>query len=111
MNDTAIRDPRPLTDRLIEAGENWADLNAAATAYEDAAERLLAKIQIEHFDKPEWKARALAKADERYSDAMKQSVEARQAANRARVRYDGGKAYVELARSAESTRRAEMSLR
>jgi hypothetical protein len=37
-------------------------------------------------------------------------VEARQLANKARIRYDSGKAFVELARSAEATRRSEMNL-
>lgn len=111
MNDKApIRDPRPLTDRLIEAGESWADLHAAAAALEETADTVLAKILAEHFDKPEWKARALAKSDERYTGHVQTMVRARQAANRARVRYDSGKAYVELARSAEATRRQEMKL-
>lgn len=110
MNDTAIRDPRPLTDRLIEAGETWADLHAAATALEEAKDTVLSAILAEHFDMPEWKAKAEAKADARYVTHIDKMVKARQAANRARVRYDSGKAYVELARSAEATRRQEMKL-
>jgi len=111
MNDGKIRDPRPLADRLIAAGESWADLNAAAAALEETADTVLAKILSEHFDKPEWKARAVAKSDDRYTGHIKLMVDARQAANRARVRYDSGKAYVELMRSAEATKRAEMTLR
>jgi hypothetical protein len=110
MSDTAIRDPRPLTDRLIEAGESWADLNAAATGLEAAIDTVLAQILTEHFDKPEWKARALGRSDERYTKIVGDSIMARQKANKARVRYDSGKAYVELARSAEATRRQEMKL-
>lgn len=109
--NTKITDPRPLTDRLIEAGESWADLNAAASALENSVDTVLAQILTDHFDKPEWKAKALAKSDKRYWNILADAVEARQKANKARVRYDSGKAYVELARSAESTRRAEMSLR
>jgi hypothetical protein len=107
---TKISDPRPLTDRLIEAGESWADLNAAATALENSIETVLAQILVDHFDQPEWKARALAKSDKRYWNILADAVEARQRANKARVRYDSGKAYVELARSAEATRRQEMKL-
>jgi hypothetical protein len=111
MNDTALRDPRPLTDRLIEAGETWADLHAAASALEETADTVFAKVLAEHFDKPEWKARAMAKSDERYTEHIGKMVAARKAANRAKVRYDSGKAYVELTRSAEATKRAEMTLR
>lgn len=104
-------DPRTLTDRLIEAGEAWADLNAAADLLEETKGALLAKLAAERFDMPAWKAEAEAKAHPDYVAHVEKMVKARQAANRARVRYDSGKAYVELARSAESTRRAEMSLR
>jgi hypothetical protein len=110
MSDKAIRDPKSLTDRLIEAGEKWSDLNAAAEVLEETKSTLLGKLLSEHFDEPAWKAEAKAKSDPRYNEHIFAMVEARKAANRARVRYDSGKAFVELARSAESTRRAEMNL-
>lgn len=110
MSD-GIKDPQQLTERLINAGEKWADLNAAAVALEESKDVVQAQILAEHFDQPEWKAKALARKDPRFQQHIQQMVEARKAANRARVRYDGGKAFVELARSAESTRRAEMNLR
>lgn len=110
MSDPRV-DPRGLTDRLIEAGEKWADLNAAAEILEETKGTLLARLASERFDLPAWKAEAEAKAHPDYVAHLEAMVKARQAANRARVRYDSGKAYVELARSAESTRRAEMNLR
>lgn len=111
MSATVIPDPRTLTDRLIDAGEKWADFNAAADMLEETRSTLLAKITKEHFELPAWKAEAASKGDPRYEEHIRAMVDARQAANRARVRYDSGKAFVELARSAESTRRAEMNLR
>lgn len=111
MTAAAIRDPRPLTDRLIEAGEAWADLNAAAEMLEETKGTLLAKLLAERFDMPAWKAEAMAKSHPSYHAHLAAMVKARQDANRARVRYDSGKAYVELARSAESTRRAEMQMK
>ncbi|MFZ5783940.1 MAG: hypothetical protein ACOY4R_27395 [Pseudomonadota bacterium] len=110
MNDKIIRDPSTLVERLIEAGEAWADLNAAADALEETKGAVLGSILREHFDEPAWKADAQAKSDERYTKHIAAMVEARRKANKAKIRYDSGKAFVELARSAESTRRAEMNL-
>jgi hypothetical protein len=53
----------------------------------------------------------MAKGSVWYVDHIQRMVEARKAANKARVRYDSGRAYIDLARSMESTRRAEMNLR
>jgi hypothetical protein len=113
MSDKAIRDPRSLTDRLIEAGEKWSDLNAAAEMLEETKKTLLAQITSGFMAEQSMsvaKAETLALASNEYGRHLKAMVEARQLANKARVRYDSGKAFVELARSAEATRRSEMNL-
>lgn len=103
-------DPGALTERLVKAGETWADLNAAAAALEETKDAILSAILAEHFDQPEWKAKALARKDDRYTEHVGKMIKARQAANKARVRFDSGKAYVDLMRSAEASRRAEMNM-
>lgn len=103
-------DANAITERLIRAGEDWADKFAAAEALEDAAETMLAKCFLEATGNVE-ERKARAKCDDQYDRSRKLSRDARHAANRAKVKYDVGKAYVELIRSQESTRRAEMTLR
>jgi multidrug resistance efflux pump len=104
-------DPRELTERLRRAGEEWADLNAAAEVLEETKPILLAQIASTHANAGSMaKAEMLAKADPRYADHVGLMVSARKDANKARVKYDSGKAYVELVRSAEASRRAEMKL-
>jgi hypothetical protein len=53
----------------------------------------------------------LAEADQEYMKHIADMVEARKKATKARVKYDAYKVQIELLRSAESTRRAEMGLR
>lgn len=101
------------TQRLIEAGENWADLDAAASALEETAKSVLGKLVLEHMQSgmPAGKAEHAARASEEYQEHVASMVEARRKANRARVRWIVGQSHVELMRSMESTRRAEMTMR
>lgn len=110
-DDKLLRDPVALAKRLIETGEAWADAQHAFALLEETKGSLLGKLLREHFDQPAWKAEALAKSDERYAEHIKAMVNAEREATKCRVRYDAGRAFIDLARSAESTRRAEMSLR
>lgn len=107
----ALRDPAKLAQSIVARGELWADANGAAELLEETKGTLLAKLLKEHFSEPAWKADAMAKADARYEDHIKAMVDARRLSNLAKVRYDGAKAMGEFARSAESTRRAEMQIR
>jgi len=103
-------DATAITERLRLAGEDWSDKHAAAEALEHAAEGMLAKqFLIATGNVEERKARA--KCSDEYQAAVKASIDARLAANKARVRYDTGKAYCELIRTQESTKRAEMTMR
>ncbi|CAB4165184.1 hypothetical protein UFOVP833_34 [uncultured Caudovirales phage] len=106
----AIRDPAKLAQSIVARGELWADANAAADLLEETKGTLLAKITKEYLDLPAWKAEAMAKGSNTYSEHIGAMVDARRLANLARVRYDGAKIMGELMRSAESTRRAEMGL-
>ena len=110
-DDKLLRDPVALARRLIETGEAYADADHAASLLEETKGTLLAKLVKEHMGEPAWKADALAKSDSRYEDHLAAMVEARREAIKARVRYDAGRAFIDLARSAESTRRMEMNLR
>lgn len=108
LANSALTDPAKFAQGIVSRGELWADANAAADLLEETKGTLLGKILKEHLDQPGWKAEALAKADSRFEEHLRAMVDARRLANLARVRYDGAKAMGEFARSAESTRRAEM---
>lgn len=103
-------DAREITERLRLAGEDWADKLAAAEALDDASESMQAKCYLQASGSVE-ERKAKAKVDDEYQRSRTIARDARLAANKARVRYDVGKAFVELIRSQESTRRAEMTMR
>lgn len=106
-------DPNALAHELSERGLAWADADAAACALEETKSTVLSQLAADHLGRGESAAKAelLAKASPEYRDHLESMVNARKTANRARVRWDTYKAYVELIRSAESSRRAEMGMR
>ena len=108
LTNAHLADPAKFAQSIVNRGELWADALAAAELLEETKSTLLAKITKEHFGESAWKAEALAKGDARYEEHIRSMVDARRLANLARVRYDGAKAMGEFARSAESTRRAEL---
>ena len=107
------RDPDKITERLIERGESWADLDAAASALEETRKSVLAERMQDHASEAKSMAEREMKAlaDQTYKDFVTGMVEDRRKANRARVRFDAMKIWVELLRSHEATRRAEASIR
>jgi hypothetical protein len=56
-------------------------------------------------------AEAFAEASIRYKEHIASMVEARRVANRAHVNYKAVQVWVELTRSVESTKRAELTMR
>lgn len=105
-----MMDSEQIYNRLVKAGEEWADLDAAASLLEETKKSVMAKLINEaegSVNAREYKAMA----DPEYTKHVEGMVTARKQANKARVRYDSAKILAELRRSEESTRRAEMSLR
>lgn len=113
-------DPARLTAEVIDQGETWADLDAAASALEETRKTVLAKRALEFIEDSlsGGKARAMsaaqaelkALADPTYEEHLNLMVEARKNANRARVRYDLGRMRLELLRTAQATLRNEMRM-
>jgi hypothetical protein len=103
-------DSEKIHHALVRAGEEWADLDAAASLLEETKKSVMAKLINEaegSVNAREYKALA----DPEYTKHVEGMVTARKQANKAKVRYDSAKILAELRRSEESTRRAEMSLR
>jgi len=97
--------------QLSEAGEAWADADAAASLLEETRKSVLAKLMLEASVTSAAAKEMVALADESYTKHVEGMVSARKAAHKARVRYDCARVLAEMRRSEESTRRAEMNLR
>lgn len=98
-----------LAAEIAEAGNVWADADAAASLLEETKPTLLADLMRTAPDGTALGLREMyAKADERYREHIGKMVEARRVANRARVRYQSLQVLAELRRTAEATRRAEI---
>ena len=103
--------PDVIYESIISAGESWADAEAAAAMLEETRKSVLAKCMNES-DATSIAAKEMyALADPEYRKFVEGMVQARKAANKARVRYDSAKVLAELRRSQESSRRAEMQIR
>lgn len=96
---------------IMQAGEKWADAEAAASLLEETRKSVLAKLMNESAVASIAGKEMMALADPEYRKFVEGMVSARKTANKARVRYDSAKVLAELRRSEESTRRAEMTLR
>lgn len=106
----AAFDPDKLFADLIEAGESWADREAAAQILEETRKPLLHKIGTESDQKAESARERVAYASADYDEHVHKMVDARQQANRAKVKYAAIQVLTELLRTRESTRRAEMGM-
>jgi hypothetical protein len=96
---------------LVKAGEEYADTDAAATALEETKKSVIAKLMQESTQTSMAGKEMEALADDSYRDYVKQMVNARKIATKARVKFDSMKIWVDLKRSAEATRRAEANIR
>lgn len=104
-------DPDVLHDRIVQLGIDWADKDAAASLLEETRKSILAKLVNESFGKSMAERESHALADGSYVDHIRSMVKARHVALEAKVKYDSARSWIEMARSLESTRRAEMGMR
>lgn len=106
-------DPDKIVHRLQTLGRDWADKDAAASLLEENRKSIRSQLAVDYLREAGSASMAekLAEADEMYREHIKVMVEARKQANIAKVNYDAGRVWVDLKRSLESTRRAEMTLR
>ncbi len=104
-------DPEVVYKKIADAGEEWADAEAAAAMLEETRKSVLARLMNESTVASIAGKEMMALADPEYRRFVEGMVTARKVANKARVRYDSAKVLAELRRSQESTRRAEMTFR
>ena len=99
--------PESIYRQLLQAGEEWADKEAAAEILEESKKTLLAELMGSVSADSKAERERIALADPAYKLHVTNMVTARKAANAARVRYDSARVLAELRRTQESTRRIE----
>ena len=103
-------DANQLYAKLVSAGNDWADKEAAFNVLDDTRHSVLAKIMLS-IDATSVAAREMeAKASREYIEHVENTQQAKAAAIKAKVQYDSIKIWIDMRRSEEATRRAEMKL-
>lgn len=101
-------DPQKIYNKLVSAGEDWADKKAAYQFLDDSTKSILAQIKAQMAGSSDAERTTLALASEDYKKHLKFLSDARKAFLRAQVKYDSIKALSDHRRTEQSTRRAEM---
>ncbi len=106
-------DPNRAYAKLLEAGNEWADRNAAAQLLEETRKSVRSEIAQEYKRRDNLsaiEAERMAEASSEYRQHVERMVNARKAANRARVAYDGIRALIDMRRTQAATAREEARL-
>lgn len=98
---------RPLSERFRLAALEWADLDAAARMLEECKSAFLSQRKVLLGDVPDSRAETAVKASDAWTEYLRDMVNARSAANRARVEVDYLKMQFSERQSAEASARAE----
>ena len=105
-----MKDADTLYQKLIDAGDDWADKQAAFNVLDDTKSTVLAKLTLSS-TAPSVAAREVeARASEEFIQHVKATQYAFRDALKAKVKYESIKIWIDLRRSEEATRRVEMKL-
>lgn len=104
-------DPDKIAEELSKRGLAWADADAAYKALDEATKSVLAECMADAGDTSVAKAEMQGRAHPTYKAHLESVDRARRASNRARVSYDTFQVWIELKRSENATKRAEMQIR
>lgn len=105
-----LSDNRPWSEIYREAGEDWADKEAAAQLLEDTKSAYMAQWCAEQGDIPVNRAEQIVKGSPRWMEHVKQIVEARKQANKAKVYLESIKMRAMEIHARDANYRAEMRL-
>lgn len=97
-------------DRYREMGEDWADKEAAAQLLEDTKSAVMAQWQTELGDLPVNRAEQTVKASARWRSYIQDTVDARKAANLAKVRLEATRMKAMEYQAKEANNRTEMRI-
>ena len=97
--------PNEIYERLVEAGDEWADKNAAAEILEEVKKIELSKL-MNGLEGSHAEKERQALINPLYRAFLARMVEARKEANKAKVKYESAKMFSELLRTKAATERA-----
>jgi len=103
-------DPDKISARLVELGDDYADKEAAATLMEETKKTVLSRLKLQSDEGSDAARETEALASDEYRKHIENMILARRDANKARVRFDSMKAWIELRRTQAANQRAEMRL-
>lgn len=103
-------DANELFHKLTVAGNDWADKQAAYNILEDTKNAVLAQLMLKSQATSVAAKEIEAKASKEFTEHVQNTQEAMKAALKAKVQYESIKTWIDLKRSEEATRRAEMKL-
>lgn len=98
--------PNDIHEKLVTLGEEWADANAAAELLEENKKPLLSQLSTECNENSATAKESFALRHTDYKKHLEIMVKARKASNKAKVRYDSAKVWVDLLRSQNANERA-----
>lgn len=90
------------------AGEEWSDLEAAASLLEDTKSAFLAEKISVLGDMPVNRAEQTVKSTREWKERIEQTIEARRLANRAKVKLESIRIQIMQWNNDEANKRAEM---
>ena len=108
-SDPIVFSPERIYAEFLTRGSEWADAEAAASLLDEGKKPMLAKLKIAAPAKSDAAKEMEALSHPDYSEYIREMVNARHKANKARVAYDAVKVLAEMRRSEHATRRAEMT--
>jgi hypothetical protein len=100
-----------LVQRLVEFGDDCAEKEAAAKLLEDSKHSVLSKIKLQFVgqEKSDAARETLARASDEFNEHLKQMCDAKEAAQKARVRYNAQDMFCRLRQTQHSLKKAQMN--
>lgn len=99
-----------LYHKLTTAGSDWAEKQAAYNILEDTKSAILAQLMLKSQATSVAAREIEAKASKEFTEHVKTTQEAMKDALKAKVNYEAIKIWIDLKRSEEATRRAELKI-
>ena len=99
-----------LYEKLVQAGEDWADKQSAANVLEDTKNSVLAKLMLKSTASSVAAREVEAKASLEYEAHVVATQNAIAEALKAKVKYESMKIWIELKRTEAANLRAEMRI-
>lgn len=99
-------EPDVIYERLTFLGDEWAELNYAAELLEETRKSVMAELANQSGESSATAKESFALRHGDYKEFVTKMVKARYNANKAKVKYDSAKVWVDLLRTQNANERA-----